>query len=238
MKTTFKTFLVLAIGLLFTSCFIDTKGVQGSGNVTKENRSLSGFTNINVDSGMEVTVTHGETFEVIVEADDNVQSHIMTTVENGTLYISSDANTFTDVTKHISVKMPRVEGIEVGSGATLESGNTLRGTNIKITANGGSSITLDLEADNISTEANSGSSVTLKGIALVFTPTAGEGSSITAKSLTANDVTAAASSGSSVEVQAAVSLNADASGGSSIEYHGEPTKVVVNKDSGGDVSKI
>lgn len=236
MKIIPKLFPVLMLSLLLTSCFGDGDGIRGSGNVTKDTRSLQGFSKINVDSGMEVTISQGD-FEVVVEADDNIQPHVVTSVENGTLYISSDYNSFYNATRHITVKMPVVEKLEIGSGSSVRSTNTLTGNKISLDVDGGSSVTLDLEADEIDVDANQGSSVTLRGIALVFQPSAGQGSSISATALTANDIKAEASSGSSIEVHAAVSLNAEASSGSSIRYRGNPTQVVIDKGSGGDVSK-
>jgi hypothetical protein len=52
----------------------------------------------------------------MVEADDNLQKHIITTVENGILVISCDETYFinTEVMK-VTVKMPVIEQLEASS---------------------------------------------------------------------------------------------------------------------------
>lgn len=232
-----KPLLALFAIALFTSCNIEVKGIKGSGNVTKQNRNLSGFTTVRAESGMDVTIKYGDAFEVTVEADDNVQPHIITVVENGTLIIKSDYNSFTDVTMEVSVKMPAIKGIEASSGSSIESQNTLISDNITIEAGSGSAIDVNVESDNISVKSSQGSTVELLGKALSLDAASSEGSTIDAESLIANDINARASSGSTTSVHAAVSLTAKASSGGSVDYKGNPANVTVDEGSGGSVTK-
>jgi hypothetical protein len=161
----------------------------------------------------------------------------MTDIENGTLVIHSDYNSFTDVTMNVTVKMPTIKKIEANSGTTVQSQNTLVGDDISVDADGGSSVTLDLESDRVTAEADSGSSVKLRGKALSFTVSADGGSEIDADGLLANDISANASSGSSINVQPAVNLTARAASGSNITYRGNPKNVTEDEDSSGSISR-
>ena len=139
MKTLTK-FVLLLVATFSVSCMIGNKGIAGSGNVVKETRNLSGFTSIRVEKGIEVSLEQNQGFEVVVEADDNLQAHIITKVENGTLVITSEYNSWTNSTKKVFVKMPVVESIDVGGGASLKSKNVLRSDEITIKSSGGGSI--------------------------------------------------------------------------------------------------
>lgn len=237
MKKIFSLLLATA-ALSLTGCVIkNSRSIEGSGNVVEQDRHLSGFSNVRVENGMNLKIEHADKFQVIVKADDNVQPHVMTNIEEGTLVIRSDYNSFTDVTMSVIVRMPMVNKIEADGGTSVQSQNTLVGESIDIEADGGSSVELDLEADHITASADSGSSVKLRGKALSFTVSSDEGSSVDANGLLANDVTVDASSGSSIRVQPAVSLTANASSGSSVTYRGNPKNVTEDEDSGGSVSR-
>jgi hypothetical protein len=237
MKTLSKLALAIAVTGLFVSCS-GIEGIRGSGNVITQNRNVSDFTSVKAEKGLDVTIDQGNEFQVAVEADDNVQPHIITKVENGTLIITSDYNSYTNVTKNISVKMPVIKSLETGSGASLKSKNILRSDDIIVKSASGSSMGLNVESDKITAESSSGSTLSLLGKALTFDSSSSSGSSIDAQNLIANDVSARSSSGSSTSVHAAVSLNAHASSGSSIEYKGKPKNVTVDQSSGGGVSGI
>ncbi len=219
---------------------IDVKGIRGSGNVTTETRDIAEpFTGIDASSGMEVALSQGPQM-VKVEADDNVQPHILTKVENGVLKISSDYNSFIDVkSRKVIVSIPDIRMLESSSGVEMWSTGTLRGQRIRTKAGSGSEMKLDLEYDEIDSESSSGSSVELKGKALKLSTSSSSGSSLDASGLMANDVTARSASGSTTTVHPLVTLDAEASSGSSVNYTHQPKKKIrSDASSGGSISKI
>ena len=232
-----KPGLAIAAAIALTSCGIDGKNVTGSGHVISQSRDLKGFTKVAAERGLDVVIEQGDTYSVTVDADDNLQAHIKTTVVGDELKITSDYNSYSNVkSKKVTVKMPKIKAIDAESGASLTSAGTLLSDDITIEASSGSEVNLNIESDKIVAQASSGSQLTLKGKALSFDTSSSSGSNIEAGNLIANDVTAQASSGSSTEVHAAVSIDAKASSGSSIEYRGAPKKVDKNESSGGSVS--
>ena len=78
MKKAALLFVVMSIAL--SSCYIDgwNRGISGNGNVVEEDRSVSGFTGVHVSSGIDVYLSEGNDFEVIVEADENLMEVILT----------------------------------------------------------------------------------------------------------------------------------------------------------------
>ncbi|WP_333666381.1 head GIN domain-containing protein [Flavobacterium sp.] len=236
-----KCIAVTMLVALFASCHtrIDLgNGIDGSGNVTKQTRNVdNNFSKIVVNRGLNVTLEQGDSYWVEVEADDNLQEHITTRVENGMLTITADDDINGNATKNIHVRLPSLSAIEVNGGSSVSSKNTLNGTDIVVKTSGGSEAELRLEYDKIDCETTSGSSLNLKGKALELKTAASSGSSIEARDLLVNDVIAEASSGSSTEVHPGISLNAKASSGSSIDYNGSPKTVSKEESSGGSVSK-
>ncbi|QBZ98563.1 head GIN domain-containing protein [Flavobacterium sangjuense] len=227
---------------LFSSCHVRDiefgSGIDGNGNVTTQKRSVEGnFTKVDVSRGLNVTLEQADTYFVEVEADDNLQEHITTKVENGTLYITSDENIDEATAKNIRVKLPSLTALETTSGSSVSTKNTFNGTDINVKTSSGSEADLSLEYDAIKCESTSGSTLDVKGKALKLTTHSSSGSEIDAKGLLVNDVVSESSSGSSTDVHPLVSLNAKASSGSSIDYDGSPKTVSKEESSGGSVSK-
>lgn len=236
----YKITLALFSLLLLTSChdWYTLKSITGSGNVITENRKIDQtFTGIDVSNGIDVIIQQGNTIEVIVEADDNLQDEITTTVKNGILVIECEYNSFLDVSsKKVIVKMPKIDQLESSSASSITSEMTIKTNAIDISSSSGSSVDLKINADKLSCKASSGSDITLTGLALELNAKASSGSDIDAKDMPANKVVAKSSSGSSIEVNPILELQADASSGSSINYVKTPKKISRESSSGASIS--
>ena len=237
-----KVITVTLVAILFSSCHVRDlrigNGIDGNGNVIKQNRNVeTNFTKVDVSRGLIVIVEQSNTNFVEVEADENLQSHITTRVENGTLFITTDQDIDEASAKNIYVKLPILTEITISSGSSVNSRNVLTGTDISVKTSSGSEADLNLEYDSIKSKASSGSSINIKGKALMLDTDTSSGSSFEAKNLLVNDVVAEASSGSSIEVHPILKLTGKASSGSSINYNSSPKTVTKNESSGGSVSK-
>jgi hypothetical protein len=236
-----KFILVVLTALLFNSCnhSINLNSIRGSGDVTTEKRNVEGdFKSIEVNNDIEVIIEQSDKTEIVVEADDNLQKHITTKVENGTLVISFEKNSFSNAgVKKVTVKMPIIDELEATSSATITSKNTLKGENIRLNTSSAASIDLSIESNNITCDTSSGSTITINGKALLMKTTASSGSEIHADALLANEVSADVSSGASISVHPIVSLNAQASSGGKITYNIQPKSIQKNISSGGSISQ-
>ena len=224
MKTTIitisKVITAMITGALVAACGLEAKSITGSGNVITTNRNITEeFTSIAVEKGLEVVVEQSDQMAVMVEADDNLNPHIKTSVANGTLNITSDYGNYINVTsKKVIVRMPLIRGLSTSNGAALNSKNVLRSKNITLKSSSGSEINVALEADKVNCETSSGSQITVSGKALKLNTKSSSGSNIDATALLVNEVDSESSSGSATNVHPIMSLKAKASSGSSIGY--------------------
>jgi hypothetical protein len=236
-----KFIIVALMALLFSSCGHSINfngGIKGSGNITTETRNVSqDFKKIEVSRGIKVIVAQSDNKSITVEADDNLQQHIITKIENGVLIISSDESYNSTETPVVNVKLPVINGLSASSGSEITSSNTFITENIDVKSSSGSEITITVEADDIKIQSTSGSSIEASGKALKLETSASSGSTINAKNLMTNEIISEASSGSSTDVYPILKLEAKASSGSSIDYHHEPKTISKTESSGGSVSK-
>jgi len=228
------------MALLFSSCVHSSmsfgNGIKGSGNLTTETRSANeDFKSIEVSYGIKVNVEQADVKSISVEADDNLQKHIITKIENGVLKIDSNESYNSTETPMVNVKMPVISGLRASSGSEIFSIGTLISNNINAKSSSGSSINIEVEADAITLESSSGSTIEARGKALNLETTSSSGSTIDAKDLMANEVIAQTTSGSSTSVYPILKLEAKASSGSSIDYHKVPKTIIKKESSGGSV---
>ena len=122
------------------------KSITGSGHVTTENRIVQGdFKSIEVSNAIDLVVEQSDKTEIIVEADDNLQKEITTTVENGVLIVACKYSSFINVeSRKVTVKMPIIEGLQASSASTIKSTNTLKGDNIYVKSSSAADVDLNL----------------------------------------------------------------------------------------------
>jgi hypothetical protein len=234
-----KIVIAAVVALVFASCKLDIKTIVGSGNVVSQTRNVgSGFTKVSASHGLEVSVEQADQASVIVEADDNLQGHIITKVENGILVITCDYNNFTNVAaKRVKVTMPTISGLEAQAGCDLKSNGVLHSDDMELKTSSGSGLNVNIESDKVIAESSSGSHMSIEGKALSLDISSSSGSENDAGKLLVNDVKAQASSGSNLTVHPILSLDASASSGGSITYNKAPQKnLIKTENSGGSIS--
>jgi hypothetical protein len=233
--------IVTLTALLFGSCnqLGDINAITGSGHVTTEKRNVQGdFKSVSVNKAIDLVIEQSDKTEIIVEADDNLQKEITTTVENGVLIISCKFGSFHNVaSKKVTVKMPVIEGLEASSAATINSNSALKGSNLSLVSSSAASIHAEVEYETIQLTANSGSNQTIKGKALHLETSASSGAEIDTAKLLANEVTANSSSGGSILVHPIVSLKAEASSGGTISHNTTPKSIQKEEHSGGSIQQ-
>lgn len=234
----------LTIGLLLTlltaSCGLDFNlgpGKQGNGAVTDEKREITEeFTAVSSSEGLDVLVTQGEDFEIVVEADENIIDLIATDIRDGKLKIHAREN-IGQATKKIYVTLPVITGLESSSGSELTGTNQIKAEKISLEASSGSHLQVSLTADEVEADTSSGADIHLTGEANLMYADASSGSGIRAREFEVRECHANGSSGADLDLNVSESLVADASSGADISYTGNPDRVDQKKSVSGSVRK-
>jgi hypothetical protein len=236
------TLVRIAIGLvlaLFASSCINVNfgnGKKGNGVVVEETRKISDdFTEISAAEGLDVFVTQGNKFKILVEADENVIELIATDINDGKLRIHTLEN-IGNATKNVYVSLPEITVLESSSGADLIGQNEIKARKLDLEASSGSDLEVEVVAMEIEADASSGADIKISGQTDVLYADASSGADIKARNLTATRCNANASSGSDISVNVSETLTADASSGADISYSGNP-EVSKKKSVSGSVHK-
>jgi hypothetical protein len=236
--TTTKILIVLFLATFLSSCNINMfNRVNGDRNVVTQDRTTKeAFTKIKVSTGLDLYISQGSKNKITVEADENLQEIIITEVINGELKIYSEKNIWRAKARKIHVTVNNLENLVATSGADVYTKETLKITNLKISATSGADIKISVDANTVETNATSGSDIEISGLANNYFSNATSGASIDAYELKSKSATVKVTSGAAINVFAIESIDAKATSGGDIDFKGNPKKVDKKSSSGGSIS--
>ena len=239
MTTLARMAIAALLALFMTSCAFDVNfgdGKRGNGEIVEESRGITrDFNSVHASEGLDVFVTQGDQFKILVEADENIIDLIGTDIKDGRLKIHAIEN-IGRATKNIYVTMPNITELSSSSGADLVAQNVIKADKIEFDASSGSDIEAQVNANEVIAEASSGADIRVSGRTDVLYADASSGSDIKARGLETKRCNADASSGADISVNVSESLTADASSGADISYSGEAS-VTHKKSVSGSVHK-
>lgn len=237
MRTFITTVLLLAI-LSFSSCRLSGKRVEGNGNVSTEQRTISNATKIKVLGSMDVYLTEGPT-AVRVEAEDNVIRYIITEVEDGWLEVKTrdHINLVTHAPVKVYISTPTINGISIaGSGNVMSDTRLKSDEKVGLRVSGSGDITLQVNAPGIDANIAGSGDINVSGETRdVKVKIAGSGN-YKGGELKAENANVDIAGSGDAEIFADVRLSAKIIGSGNVAYKGnaEVNKKVVGS---GDVSK-
>lgn len=195
-----RTPLLALVTLLATSAC-----TAGSGTPGQETRQVTGFDAIDISGPFRVSVQVGPPATLELRGDDNVVPKVEAEVRDSTLHLSLPGRIVTKLPLEAIVTLPALVDLDA-SGAATVTADGLGGEHLEVGAAGATRVSLTGHVDAIDI-----------GVA--------GASTVEAQALTAARARVDASGASTVEVVATDSLHADASGASTIRYHGSPAEL-------------
>jgi hypothetical protein len=118
-------FILLISALALSACSTTTTNTQpiinGSGKVTTETRSVSGFTQVALNGVGNVNVILGDHDSVAIGAEDNLMKYITTTLEGSRLVISISNGVQINPTRPVNytVTLKSLDGLSVGGSGNM-----------------------------------------------------------------------------------------------------------------------
>ncbi len=235
MKNSFKKFTFLLTILCFTlaasSAWGQKKKVRASGDVVEQERNVSSFTALDVQDGIDVYLTIGNSTKVTVKTHENIQQYIRTEVRGGTLEVEVEGHIWQAKEMKVYVTTPDLEKLSTSGGSDVYSEGTIELDLLEIYTSGGSDVKLEINANELRCKSSGGSDIYLRGTVDVLLAKASGGSDIKAKELTAKKCEVKTSGGSDAWVHVTEEIEMEASGASDIHYSGNP-RVLYQRSSG------
>ncbi len=229
--------VIALLSILLSSCMFIGPSVKGNGKVKEEVRQVGEFDQVKVSRGMNVYISQGSPARVVVIADSNLHELIETKVEGGVLKITTKENIRWAEEKKVMVTVEKLTGVGANSGGNVWSQSQIKLADLKLEANSGANLTMDIDAGTLSADCSSGANIKLSGLAKEADLGTSSGANLKGEKLIVNECKMSASSGGNVSSTVTGKLDAQASSGGNIAYYGEPTSTNVNSSSGGSIHR-
>ncbi len=173
---------------------------RGSGTLASESRSVGLFHELSAAEGIAVVLSPGPS-SLTVTADDNLLSHVVTSVEDGVLRVEVDGSVQTDTPFSVAVVTPNpVDRLAASTGARIEADG--------------------LDADALAVEVNTGGRIQAGGRSGSLRVDAQAGGSAELEEIVARDASVSIGSGSTATVYATGALTGSLTGGSTLRVLG------------------
>lgn len=237
-----RTVLLLSAVLALTSVSCVISGwdnhITGNGRVVEESRDISGFSGVHISSGIDVYLSEGEEFKVLVEADENLHDVIETYLKGNVLVVGTDNVSIRNAkAKRVHVTMPELEKLKISSAGDCEGQTPFRCEDLRIDISSAGDLTLEVEAGRIDLDISSSGDARIAGETEEFNVSLSSAGDLHAFDLVAGSVDVTVSSAGDARVHATEEISMSASSAGSIYYKGNAEVVHKSKSSAGDIIK-
>lgn len=213
--------------------------VQGNGKITKQTRETGHFSGLALALPGEVEVRTGNTENITIETDENVQAAIEAVVENGVLKLRPVRRDLRIDTRNlkVTVNAKMLEKIAVGGSGTIDA-DTLKAPKLTFDVGGSGSIHVrNMESDAVAVSLGGSGSLKAAGTTGRLQVSIGGSGKVYTEKLAANDVSVSIGGSGKATVWAKQSLNLSVAGSGDIGYYGDP-QVSKNIMGSGSVKRL
>lgn len=215
------TLFLFSVASASTGClYLD--GERGDGNVVKEERKVSGFSELDVSGAFTVYITQGNEEKLILEADENLMEYIRTEVSGNTLeiYTKGEIRDYKEMNVYLTYK--ELTDIEISGAVELTTENRMKTTELDLEVSGAAELNMSIEAKEISADFSGASEVEFSGYTGELDIDVSGAGELDAYEMEADIVRLDVSGAATARVYAREELHIDASGASTVKYKGEP----------------
>ncbi|MBL3656498.1 head GIN domain-containing protein [Fulvivirga sediminis] len=206
-----------------------------------ENRSVSDFSEIVMNTSGSIYLSQGNSYQVTVEGDEGEIENLITEVKGNRLVIkrkkSFPLHNVNSKVK-INITLPKLETIDVSSSGKIHGQNKFTTDNLQIGISGSGKVELEAESKELDLSISGSGKMTISGTANKVSAQVSGSGHITSTDLETKECRVNISGSGGCEVNVTESLNASVSGSGSIKYKGNPGKVKTNTSGSGRVRKI
>jgi len=225
----------IALLLAATGLFgLGARESEGSGNVSKEDRTVPPFTAIVIEGTGNVTLSQGSSQSLSVETDDNLLPLVKTEVRAGVLSLGFKPGTRP---VHVSqleflISVPRLTAVKISGSGNLHTTDLIRADELALEVSGSGGIYSELAVGRLTVTITGSGGMTAEGKADQLVLTISGSGSMQAHDLVSStaDVTVSGSGEAVVNARRTVSIKVSGSG--RVAYGGGAEATITKSGSG------
>lgn len=243
MKKLFTTLFLALISITAAQAqwWQGTKEIDGNGNLTTQTRNVSDYDAVSLTGSMDVILIKGQEGNLKIEAEENLQQHIVTEVNGGKLKISVEKGISLNPSRNheiiITVPFTDLDAVSLTGSGDIRSSDRITAVNFSLSVTGSGNVNLPLQAKSTSASITGSGDIKLSGNTVDFNCKVTGSGDISAFDFKAEHVKATVTGSGDIQVFASESLKASTPGSGDIEYRGNPKKEDFRTMGSGSVSK-
>ncbi len=159
-------FVFISLSILLSCNLIGGERVDGNGQVTTENRQVSGFKKVSSSGPMDIVLSQSPDFTVRVKGDENLLSYITTTTEGNMLKIKikQGYNLRPEKNLQVFVAAPVFTDISLGGSGNITSDNTLTSADkINFDLSGSGNVEVKIDAPAVESHTSGSGDIAFSG---------------------------------------------------------------------------
>jgi hypothetical protein len=239
MKTHLTAFLLIMSFLSFGACGFDAGAIKGNRDIVRQSHRVESFERLHISGVFKVFLVEGNSADVIVETDENIQDYVRVQVKNNALYLSMDPLfTYNPSRLEVFITTDRLNEIRMSGASGLQSRHIISGENLHIDISGACDMNLKVNTPGLKTHVSGAGSVKISGEARDHEIRISGVASVNCLDLETSGTDVSISGAGSAKVNAADKLRASVSGVGSIQYKGNPADKRISSSGAGRVGPI
>lgn len=234
----FKLFFLILITSSLISCNKDNRlfCTKGKGDIVSENRPMTNFNRISLQTNANVFVNIDEGFSVRVKSYENIASLIKTELSGSTLFISRDeCIRRTNDHLNVYVTLPDLDLLEVEGAGNIIVRNTFNTFSLTNRVSGSGSITMNCIVQQMNSEVSGSGNIHLTGSTNVHNASISGSGDIRSFSMNSSEANVTVSGSGNADIRVNDVLNVEISGSGNVRYLGFPS---INSDLSGSGSLL
>ena len=237
MKKSYPLLIALLSSLLCISqAFAQkNKSIRGNGVIKKETRELDRFHGVKVGGAFDVEIKKGNTHEAVIEADENLMSHIKMEVKDNILHIKMNGWVKKVNKLNVSLVMRDMESLSASGASDVVVHDMFEANEFNLNGSGAADISLKVQAEKLKVNLSGSSDVEINGEAEEMFATLSGAVDLDADNFPVEDININSSGSSSAHIHASRELKAMASGSSDINCEGNPSSKSVKSSGAADI---
>lgn len=231
--------VIVLTTLIFNQLAASSKSdcLKGNGNVVSSDRSLNGFNKVDVKGAFEVIIVKSNTYNVKIEADENLMDNIKTEVKDGKIFISNIKSICGSNELKLTLYMPELNAINCSGASVVKSNDNFKSEKFEIKSSGASEIIVNIDTKLLISRYSGASSIKLIGKADTHALESTGASSLKATDLIVKKYAIDSRGASDCKINVTEELAVTSSGASEIKYLGEP-KISKSIKGASNISKL
>ena len=230
MKKLFLTSLLSIFALSMSNCqsWMNSKKVQGNGNMTTTTRTVSEYDKVGLTGSMDVELVAGTEGNLKIEAEENLMEYITTESNGGRLEISVKKGYNIQPSRShkilITVPFRDLDGVYLTGSGDITSSEVIKSANFETKVTGSGDVKLLVNSKNARASVTGSGDIALRGSAQDFDCKVTGSGDISASDFKCERVDATVTGSGDIAVYASEELRASTPGSGDIKYSGNPKK--------------